>query len=475
MPDDPTRGKKVGAVNLIASAMGGEEPNVVAQQRSPRDTIQLALKTVREHLGMEVAYISDLSGDEWVLLAVDNAPGAPDLGGVGARLEKERTFCHHTALQSLPAVLPVTQANALAKSLTDALPFPIGSHIAVPLSNPGTSEPYGMFCCFSAEEDRTLQERDRGIMEAFAAVSAEALRQEVADRERVNDASAMADLIRQPGGFIPHFQPIFDLNSLEAVGVEALARFNTNPARPPNLCFDVLDAAGRRNEVELDVIVRAADVGLGHFERFVGLNLSPQAILDERFAEVMNNLPLSRLVLEVTEHAPVEDYPRLVRTLQTYRSQGLRLAVDDAGGGYASLNHVLRLAPDIIKTDRALIHGIDKDAARQALVSALVAFAERTNACLLAEGIETEAELRAVRELGVDRAQGFFLGRPVPIKVLDETLQRGEEILARVAAGAPNKRLAAREKAPAGPAGVRIFDVSLAEIPRGGDPLQVRR
>ena len=117
-------------------------------------------------------------------------------------------------------------------------------------------------------------------------------------------------------------------------------------------------------------------------------------------------------MLEITEHESVSDYEPLTNTLGFARSRGLRLAVDDAGSGYASFRHILTLRPDYIKLDRDLTAGIDTDAARRALASAVVMFALELDAQVTAEGVETEGELDTLCSLSVDAAQGYYLARP---------------------------------------------------------------
>lgn len=119
-----------------------------------------------------------------------------------------------------------------------------------------------------------------------------------------------------------------------------------------------------------------------------------------------------RLVLELTEHAAVEDYEQLSRALEPFRAKGMRLAIDDVGAGFASMRHVLNLKPDLIKLDVSLTRGINGDTGRLAMSAAMVAFAERTGCMVVAEGVETEAELDTLRNIGVHFGQGYLLGRP---------------------------------------------------------------
>ncbi len=119
-------------------------------------------------------------------------------------------------------------------------------------------------------------------------------------------------------------------------------------------------------------------------------------------------------MLEITEHEAVEDYDSLIDALQDLRAQGVRVAIDDAGAGFASMRHTLQIAPDIVKLDLSLTHGIDSDHARQALATALVSFAEEMGITIVAEGIETEAQLAKLIDLGVRYGQGFYLAEPAP-------------------------------------------------------------
>jgi EAL domain-containing protein (putative c-di-GMP-specific phosphodiesterase class I) len=129
-------------------------------------------------------------------------------------------------------------------------------------------------------------------------------------------------------------------------------------------------------------------------------------------AIVDSAVPPRRIVLEVTERQEVGDYAPLAAALAPLRRAGLRIAVDDAGAGFASMRHILQLKPDLIKLDREIIAGIDGDPAQRALGAAMVGFACEIGAVLVAEGIETEAELAAVTKLGMTAAQGYLLGRP---------------------------------------------------------------
>ena len=217
---------------------------------------------------------------------------------------------------------------------------------------------------------------------------------------------------------LPHmvFQPIIDLVTRASVGVEGLARFPLEPVRPPNEWFD--DAAGVGRGLDLELAAIAAAVRqLPHVTPtdFLALNVSPATALSPRFAQLLSAVPGDRLVIELTEHARVPDYSALAVALSPLRERGVRIAVDDAGAGYAGLQHLLRIRPEIIKLDIALTRGIDDDPARRALARTLQAFAEEIGACVVAEGIETATELQALSKLGIRWGQGYHLARPAAI------------------------------------------------------------
>jgi EAL domain-containing protein (putative c-di-GMP-specific phosphodiesterase class I) len=119
------------------------------------------------------------------------------------------------------------------------------------------------------------------------------------------------------------------------------------------------------------------------------------------------------IVLELTEHTVVQDYPALRHAIVAL-GPSVRVAIDDAGAGYASMQHVVEVRPNLVKLDISLVRGIDGDSARQALIAGMRYFAEETNCLLLGEGVETSAELETLDRLGVVLGQGYLLGRPGP-------------------------------------------------------------
>jgi EAL domain-containing protein (putative c-di-GMP-specific phosphodiesterase class I) len=213
--------------------------------------------------------------------------------------------------------------------------------------------------------------------------------------------------------FHPVFQPIVELESLTIVGYEALTRF-TDGMRP-DLRFTEAASVGLGHEYELAAI-EAALTAASHLptEAFLSLNMSPGLVLasGHRLRKMIGPAT-RRLVLELTEHVPIDDYSALRKAIEGLGN--VEVAVDDAGAGYASLRHILELRPTFAKVDISLVGGIGADELRQALVAGLVYFALRSGCHLIAEGVESEDDATALRRLGVEFAQGYLFGRPEPI------------------------------------------------------------
>ena len=208
-------------------------------------------------------------------------------------------------------------------------------------------------------------------------------------------------------------QPIVELNTGRVIGVEALARFHDG--RAPDLWFR--DAHDCARTLELETRTFAAALRLfPHVPEpiYLSINASPELLMNAEFGQCLreSGAPLHQLVIEITEHARVADYEELKAAVDTLRESGVRIAIDDTGAGYASLNHVLQLHPNIIKLDRTLIARLNEDRARRSLVTALVLLALDIGATVTGEGAETPNQVDALATLGVDYAQGYIIAKP---------------------------------------------------------------
>jgi EAL domain-containing protein (putative c-di-GMP-specific phosphodiesterase class I) len=245
-------------------------------------------------------------------------------------------------------------------------------------------------------------------------LSTQLRREEQASMDRESKAGAIRGYVRGEGRSLV-FQPIVDLETGEVVGAEALSRFDDPEARTPDLVFADAAAVGMQLDLETAAIRDAvALIAQLPEDAYLSVNCSHRTAMWPGLPDLLRDQG-PRLVLEITEHERVEDYDALTAQLEALREAGTRLAIDDAGAGFASLRHALRLAPDLIKADMSIVRGVDTDDGRRALASALVSFAKQMGMTIVAEGIETEGELTTLREIGVRYGQGFFLGEPAPL------------------------------------------------------------
>ena len=218
-------------------------------------------------------------------------------------------------------------------------------------------------------------------------------------------------LLASAGGIVPVFQPVLELATGRVAGYEALARMPGGPSRPPDNWFDQAHRAGLGPALEAAALDASLRVGGRPEHTFLALNVSPGALLRP---EVRAALPedLSGIVIELTEHELFSTQDELDRELERLRARGARIALDDAGNGYAGLQQIIRVAPDILKLDRSLVDGVHADPNRFALLEALISFSATTGAAVCAEGVESLDDLAVLAELDVTYAQGWAIARP---------------------------------------------------------------
>ena len=241
------------------------------------------------------------------------------------------------------------------------------------------------------------------------------LRQDEIEQQQIAARRGEIDRFLSGHGVTMVFQPIVDLRTRTTAGMEALARFHALPLRPPNEWFAEAVELEVGTPLEL-MAIRADMAGLPRMPEdvYLSVNCSARAAMSPDLVTLLDGYA-SRMVIEITEHEAIEDYAVLSTTLEELRRRGVRLAIDDAGAGFASLRHTLLLRPDIVKVDISLTRDIDGDRAKRALTSALVSFGEEMGVAIVAEGIETGAELETLLALGVPYGQGFHLAPPAAL------------------------------------------------------------
>jgi EAL domain-containing protein (putative c-di-GMP-specific phosphodiesterase class I) len=375
-------------------------------------SLRRALEAVRVHLGMQVAYVSEFVEDRTYFREVD-APGLEHVIKPGDSMPLDYVYCRHILEGRLPELMPDVLDEPFAASMPFTTDMGIRAHMSVPIKlNDGRT--YGMFCCISTEPQPSLNLRDLKMMRAVAELTAVLIGREIdaTTEHRGNLERIQKVLDRDELSIV--VQPIIRIADHRLLGFECLSRFAGPEDWTPDIWFKMAASVGLGVELEMRAIQKGL-VLLDQFPRdlYLTFNVSPDTVTSGALAQAIARKHAKRVVVEITEHASVDDYDALCSALNELRVNGIRLAVDDAGAGYASLRHILALQPDIIKLDISLTHNIQDDLARNALAAALVHFGRETKSQILAEGVETAVELEALRKLGVGTAQGYFLGRPM--------------------------------------------------------------
>jgi len=199
------------------------------------------------------------------------------------------------------------------------------------------------------------------------------------------------------------------------VGVEALSRFVSDDGAAAELWFAEAAAVGLGANLEFSALGSAAAAARDlPTDLYVSLNISPTSCLDPRLPELFAHidLPIDRVVLELTETIPDEEYAQFIAAINPLRDKGLRIAIDDTHSGAGALSRMVHLRPDFLKVGRDVFGNVDNDGLQRALTTCLVDFTDQIGTTLVAEGIETVGELKVLTELGIDAGQGYLLGRP---------------------------------------------------------------
>lgn len=383
--------------------------------QSADEIIRDTLHFVRTLLDMEVGFVSEFNNGRRYFRYIDSRVGFAPIC-VGGSDPLELSYCKRVVDGRLPELMQDATQNPEALSIPATAALPVGAHLSVPIKF-SDGRVYGTFCFFSRTADQTLNERDLRTLRLFADFVAKILEKDAA-------ASAVRDEIRlrlraalDGKHYRIWYQPIISVAENTVVGHEALTRFLVEPVRTPDKWFNESLDVGLQKELEFAVIQQALH-GLAQLpdKTYLSFNVSPATITGGALSRLLESYPLERLVLEITEHASISDYSAIAAELDPLRKRGLRLAVDDAGAGYASFRHILKLKPDVIKLDISLVQRIDVDLGCRALAAAISRFAEETGSKVLAEGVETDAEFKILRELKINNAQGFLLGRPQPLE-----------------------------------------------------------
>lgn len=249
------------------------------------------------------------------------------------------------------------------------------------------------------------------------------------------------------------FQPILDLRRGEILGYEGLIRGPADSAlhSPINLF-----AAAQRQGLALEIEMLSRQVVLEAFAQLnlpgnLFLNVSPDTLSHPGFKngqtlEFMDELGLdpARVIIEVTENQPIFDFTAMRDCLLHYRSMGFQIALDDLGEGFSSLRLWSELRPDYVKIDMHFVQGVDTDPIKLQFLKSIQKIAESCGSRVVAEGVETEAELRVVKDIGIALGQGYFIARPSPTPVLTPSTEVSRVISSSQISVFPKATLAGR-------------------------------
>ena len=389
---------------------GDSALTAIALEQPFRLLVDDILEAAREYLDTDVAFVAEFSGGEQVFRSVAG-DGAVFRLSSELRVPLGWMYCKAMCDGRIPEAIPDTSLNPIAAAMPVTTASHVGSYVGVPISLPD-GRVWGSMACLSRRPEHGIGKRDVRFMRMLARIYAEQLEREEREAADRRHKRAQIRSILREGRMVTVLQPIVDLGSGIPVGYEALARFESETPKPPNIWFAMADEVGLGRELEL-AAVRSA---LGHLDTlpdgaYLSVNVSPDTAVTSDFASLMET-GTDRVVIEVTEHAAIGDYPRFNSSVARLRFLGMRYAVDDAGAGFATFSHILSTKPDIVKLDMSLIRDIHRDLARRALLHGLIYFIEQINATAVAEGVETLEEAESLKRLGVHCAQGYYFGRP---------------------------------------------------------------
>jgi|AntDeeMinimDraft_5_1070356.scaffolds.fasta_scaffold00908_11 EAL domain-containing protein (putative c-di-GMP-specific phosphodiesterase class I) len=399
------------AVSLAESLSDITARETIREEGSLDQVTRSLLQAIRQHLNMDVAFISEFVGDRRVFRYVDAEhdaqwmrPGDSDL--------REESYCQRVIDGRLPELIRDAQSQPGARDLRVTHELPVGAHLSIPIRLSNGSV-FGTFCTFKREADPSLDGIHLALVRVFADVAAALIER---DQEALTRDDAALSRIRRrldAGEPVGVFQPIVNLDTRAPVGFEMLSRFPGTPTQPPDQVFADASAVGLATTLARKTVERAIDaLAVLPVDCYVSVNLSPEMVLGDGFEDLLRGMPPERLVIEITEHAIVHDYRAIGNALAPIRKAGAQLAVDDAGAGYASFRHILHLHPEIIKLDMSLTRDVDTDTRRQALAAALTEFARRVGSRIVAEGVETAGELDMLRSIGPMFGQGYLFAKP---------------------------------------------------------------
>ncbi|WP_370314728.1 EAL domain-containing protein [Thalassolituus sp.] len=367
------------------------------------------IRSAREKLRMEVGFVSQLVSGMRVFRYVDAAMSVSVIHPGDANFLEE-SFCQRVIDGRLPQLMPDARAHPAASKLKATQEMPVGAHISVPVTLSDGSV-FGTFCLFSRYAIPGLNHRSLAMVRIFADIIAE-----LVDKASNSDPQSV-HLRREITGLFAEkaltFEPqaILDLNTRKVLGYELKPVLNHCGG---SLCCAelMIREADRLGLSSMTGVVlmesMSAEIARLESSAYFVINITPAMLLKFDFTEWLSPEVSRRVVLEFSEHDQISGYLEINQRLQELRDAGMRVSVDGAGAGYASLRHILQLRPEFIKLDSSLIRGVSENRDQQALVEAVLLFARSQGCELLAEGIDDNRDLEYLIHAGLSTGQGPY-------------------------------------------------------------------
>lgn len=378
------------------------------------ELIRNVVKELREFLNMDIAYVSQFHDEFQTFIAVDFSQEGEKVGiceGDSTYLSK--SFCKRVADGNLPNLMIDATIEPKVADIPETFAVPIKSFISAPITmNDG--KVFGSICCFSRSTCDWLTPQDATLLQLFSEFIARSFNVRTDTLNKILKYQKEINYIIKNKQYEILYQPIIEYETKSAIGFEALTRFQkNNVSKSTQELFRIASMTGMAPQLETDVIQSAfAQFSPSSNNQFLSVNVSPKTVQSKAFLTAFEAWGNHPFVLELTEHDAVENYASLRDSLDTVTDSRARLAIDDAGSGYASFKHIVELSPSIIKIDASIIRGVYKSRNKQGLIKAFVEYGKFTNTKIIAEGIETQDELDSLLSLGVKLFQGYYFALP---------------------------------------------------------------
>lgn len=374
------------------------------------DFLSAAVHAAKKHLNADICFLAEFRGDLQFTEKVAQEGRVCQMAE-GESVPFSQTYCYQLMAGKIPNIINDARNHPVVSSLNVTDAMKIGGYIGVPVSLSDGSV-YGTLCCV-LHNPAEWGSKDLKYLSVLAEIVGTQVEQRRrADQELASKRRRITRVIRGNRLYMV-YQPIVELATGDVIGAESLARFDAAPNRSPDKWFAEASDLGLGVDLELHA-VSAALKGRKDLPKnaYLSVNLSPDTLMSDRFLASAGKMNVKNVVFEVTEHEIIRDYEPLCAAINTLRNLGASIAIDDVGAGYSGLKHILQLEPNILKLDRALVSGIHDDPSKQAMAAAVATFATRTGIKVVAEGIETANEMNALRMLGINYGQGYYLAKP---------------------------------------------------------------